>query len=97
MEQKGSSAARTRVCGSFPRSALFLPPSQLGCARPWKMAAKNAIQLQMTVMMYKWIDKLDFLRTIELGELLVKRSGRHAGIVLQRFDCSFRLVDFNVA
>lgn len=88
MEQKGSSAADACL-QLISKICAFLPPSSLGRGAPvhgkWPQKKRTSITND-SVMMYKWIVKLDFLRTIELGELLVKRSGRHAaaGIVLQR-------------
>lgn len=82
--------SRGRVFAAHFQDLRFFAPlfTRSGRTRPWKMAAKKRTSITNdSVMMYKWIVKLDFLRTIELGELLVKRSGRHAaaGIVLQRF------------
>lgn len=81
--------SRGRVFAAHFQDLRFFAPlfTRSGRTRPWKMAAKKRTSITNdSVMMYKWIVKLDFLRTIELGELLVKRSGRHAaaGIVLQR-------------
>lgn len=79
--------SRGRVFAAHFQDLRFFAPLSVGARPAMENGHKKRTSITNdSVMMYKWIVKLDFLRTIELGELLVKRSGRHAaaGIVLQR-------------